>query len=277
MTHKHNAPSPEFVARQRLRELANPVLVCLLRGREPVENIDGDMVRAYQAAGACWRKDDEPTTEAEERCWEMALAFLETEGVTGLERETHEITDAEGDPTGRVGVCARLTDEGERQAHDLARIWANDARTLRVHRLRRWLAGCSALAIRQAPSDHPAAAAILEHGRQLMADVRHLLTMEEGQAEAAEKLPAETVAQLAGLVAVGDDGTPVYARDVWGYVVAEAERHRAAIVEAMRELPRPAPKGLTQYAPELLTLCRALRNAVRDPEADDPEEGRRHA
>ncbi|MBZ9540486.1 hypothetical protein KGQ90_16325 [Modicisalibacter tunisiensis] len=271
MTETHSKPSPEFVARQRLRHLSKAALSQLLRAREPVENIDGDMVRAYQAAGTCWRDDDEPTTEAEESQWEMALAFLELEGVTGLERDTAEILDAEGDPTGRMGVIARLTDEGERQALDLLRRWGDDSRTLRVHILRAWLATCAALAIRQAPSDHPAVNAILDHGRQLVAKVRHLLTMEEGHAEAAHRLLPEIRDQLSGLVAMGEDGTRVYARDVWAYAAAEADRHRAAIRDGLANKPEGTPEELGEYGWRLLKLARCLREAAPGPNA--PEAG----
>lgn len=269
--------TPQDRARVHLRQLTGEALLALLRTRDDVTALEATAegvtpAPPYMGCDALSLGDPEaPPSAAEERCWRLSLAFLELEGLAGLEYETAEVWDAAGE-FARVETLARLTDEGEREALEVLRRWNAEAVPVVGQALRGVLARCAALAIRLEPPEDEHTRALVEHGGQLLADVRHLLAMLDAQDEAAT-LPGMAPAELAGLVAVGEDGSRVYAGDVWAHVKAEAGRHAAAILAALEHTGRHTPETLAAYAFECLNLAHLLGASLDEPETG----GARHA
>jgi len=272
--------TPHDRARGELRRLSGEALLALMQARETREDgealeeaADGLLVtrRPYVGCDALALGDlDAPPSPAEERAWRLSLAFLELEGLAGLEYESAEVCDAAGGAL-RVERLARLTKEGDRQALAILRRWSAEATPTVRQGLAVMVGQCAALALNLEPPEDDPARAVVDHGRQLLADVRQLLTMLEAE-EAAHALPGVTPAELTGLVAVGEDGTRVYAADVWAHVKAKAAEHSAAMLEALEQAGRDLPAALGAYAFECLNLAHLLGASL-----NKPEEGRRHA
>lgn len=259
-TWRHNA------ALLTLRVHAAEALRGMLRARETWPEEEGTPPFVGCEVLSC-HDVETPPTPAERQCFRLALAFLASQPLAGLERKTLPRAAPGGEPEPVRGEVARLTAEGASNARAMLSAWEFDARAHKRQLIAAAVSLCERQAMDLEPPETAAEEAALAGCRRVMSNARAMVEVMERIEAAGQVSGGSESPELAELVTVTDAG-PVYEGDLWHTVKAETARDIEAIRAALEASPPPA---LEEYARTCLSLGAELRGVNLTFNASEPD------